>query len=131
MAPKRIVAVDDHPDNLDSLCALLRLWGYEVDGAEDGQRALSLAFTRRADIVIMDLALPDGDALDVIRRIKAEDDDIVVLAFSGWQHLESPALAAGADAFVLKPDLDALERLLAYRRGPAAERRPGAAKKTG
>ena len=43
MAPKRIVAVDDHPDNLDSLCTLLRLWGYEVDGAEDGQRALSLA----------------------------------------------------------------------------------------
>ena len=68
MAAKRVVAVDDHPANLDSLCALLRLWGYEVDGAEDGQRALSLAFTRHADIVIVDLALPDGDALDVIRR---------------------------------------------------------------
>ena len=131
MAPKRIVAVDDHPDNLDSLCALLRLWGYEVDGAEDGQRALSLAFTRHADIVIMDLALPDGDALDVIRRIKAADDDIIVVAFSGWHHLESTALAAGADAFVLKPDVDALERLLACRRGSAAERRPKSAKKTG
>jgi CheY-like chemotaxis protein len=131
MAPKRIVAVDDHPDNLDSLCALLRLWGYEVDAAEDGHRALALALERHADIVIMDLALPGGDALDVIRKIKAEDDDIIVVAFSGWQHLESAALKAGADAFVLKPDLDALERLLAYRRGPAGERRPDAAKKTG
>ena len=131
MAPKRIVAVDDHPDNLDSLCALLRLWGYEVDGATDGKQAIGLALTRRADIVVMDLALPGGDALDVIRRIKTEDDDIVVVAFSGWHHLESAALAAGAAAFVLKPDLGALERLLAYRRGPAAERRLDVAKKTG
>jgi CheY-like chemotaxis protein len=131
MAQKRIVVVDDSRDNLDSLCTVLRTWGYEVDAAEDGTRALALALTRRTDIVVMDLGLPDGDALDVIRRIKTEDDAIIVVAFTGWQDLETAARAAGADAFVLKPDLESLERLLTYRRGAAAQRGPLAAKKTG
>lgn len=128
---KRIVAVDDNPDNLDSLCALLREWGYEVDAAQDGKRGVALVLTRHADIVVMDLGLPDGDALDVIRRIKAENDDIVVVPFSGWHHLEAAARAAGADAFVLKPDLEALERLVAYGRGPAVQRGSDVAKKSG
>jgi CheY-like chemotaxis protein len=78
----------------------------------------------------MDLALPGGDALEIIRRIKTENDEILVIAFSGWHHLEAAARAAGADAFVLKPDLEALERLLAYRRWLAAHRRPLVPKKT-
>jgi len=129
MAPQRMVVVDDDPDNLDSLCELVRLWGYEVAGATDGKRALTLALARRTDIVVMDLALPGGDALDVIRRIKSADDDIVVVAFSGWHHLEAAARAAAADAFVLKPDLDALEQLLEHHRGQAVPREPVVAKK--
>lgn len=130
MAQKRVLVVDDNPDNLDSLSALLRLWGYQVDAAGDGKRALALSVTRRPHIVVMDLALPGGDALDVIRQLKTEDDDVVVIAFSGWDHLEAAARGAGADAFVLKPDLESLQRLLAYRRGPAAQPAPLVAKRT-
>jgi len=128
MTPRRVLVVDDNVDNLESLCALLRVWGYEVEAAQDGSRALALAASWHPLIVIMDLGLPDGDALDVIQRIKANDDAIVIIAFSGWKHLEAAARAAGAGAFVLKPDLDALESLLAYPRPPMADRGPVATK---
>ena len=131
MSRKRVVAVDDVPDSLDALCELLRGWDYEVDGATDRTQALALTLARRTDLVVTDLSLADGDALDVIRRIKQEDDDVVIVAYTGWAHLEAAARAAGADAFVLKPDVDALERLLAYRRNPRPERTSASVEKTG
>ena len=128
---KRVLVVDDSPDNLSSLCELLAIWGYDADAADDGPRALLALARRRPDVVVMDVGLPDRDGLDVIRRIKATDGDITVIAFSGWHHFEAVARAAGADGFVLKPDVEALERLLAYRRAPAAQRGSGVAKKAG
>ena len=129
MAQKRIVVLDNAPDSLESLCELFRVWGYDVDAADEGKGALAFALTHPTDIVVMDLSLPDGDALDVIRRIKAENEDIIVIAYSGWQHLGPAARDAGADAFVLKPDLEGLERLLAYGRGRAGVALPVAVKK--
>ena len=129
MTPRRVLVVDDDADNLDSLCELLRVWGYDVEAAQDGKRALALVASWHPLMIVMDLGLPDGDALDVIQRIKTDDDDIVIIAFSGWKDLEAAARAAGAGAFVLKPDLDSLETLLAYRRPPLAERGPVATRK--
>jgi len=112
MAPKRVLVVDDNSENVESVCELVRLWGHEVEAAEDGKQALAVAHERRPDAVIMDLGLPDGDALDVIRRIKAEHVGVTVVAFSGLRDAEAGARAAGADAFVLKPEVEALERVL-------------------
>jgi len=112
MAHKRVLIVDDNSENAESLCELVRLWGYEVEAAEDGKQALAVANARPPDAVIMDLGLPDGDALDVIRRIKTAQVGVTIIAFSGWRDAEAGALAAGADAFVLKPEVEALERAL-------------------
>src|SRR4029077_14765438 len=68
MARKRVLVVDDNTENVESLCELVRLWGFEVEAAQEGNQALAAARARRPDAVIMDLGLPDGDALDVIRR---------------------------------------------------------------
>ena len=111
MARKRVLVVDDNTENAESLCELVRVWGCEVEAAGDGKQALAAAHDQRPDTVIMDLGLPDGDALDVIRRIKA-DDGVIVVAFSGRRDAEAEARAAGADAFVLKPDVEILERVL-------------------
>ena len=128
---KRVLVVDDSPDNLGSMCALVEAWGYEADAANDGSRALLALARRRPDLVVLDLGLPDGeDGIDVIRRIKATDDRIVVIAFSGWHRLKGAARAAGADAFILKPDLESLECVLAERRAPASRRGLNATKKT-
>ena len=130
MAPRRVLVVDDDVENVDSLCELLRLWGYDAEGARDGERALALVESWHPVMAIMDLGLAEGGALDVIKRIKVEDDGIVIIAFSGWKHLETAALAAGAGAFVLKPDLESLEMLLANRPAPVAGRRRIARKRT-
>ena len=128
---KRALVVDDSPENLGSLCELLATWGYDADAADEGSRALLAVARQRPDVVVLDLGLPDGnDGIDVIRRIKATDDRIVVIAFSGWHLLEAAARAAGADAFILKPDLESLERVLAERRPPASRPRLSASKKT-
>jgi CheY-like chemotaxis protein len=106
----RILVVDDDPENLSGMCELLAFWGYEAEGVADGKAALEAAGRRCPDVAVMDLGLPDGDALHVIEELKALA--VFVIAFSGWDKAEPGALAAGADAFVLKPNLDALEELL-------------------
>ena len=112
MAQKRVLVVDDNIENVESLCELVRQKGFEVEAAEDGEHALAAMRARRPDVVIMDLGLPDGDALDVIRRIKAEQVGVGIIAFSGLRDAEAGARAAGADAFVVKPDVETLERVL-------------------
>jgi len=117
--PRRVLVVDDDFESQTALGELFRVWGYEVDVAENGRRALELARARRPDVAVMDLGLPEGDALHVIRLLSA--DGIRVIAFSGWDQAEVPARTAGADAFVLKPDLERLERVLAEGEGRASK----------
>ena len=124
---RTVLVVDDATENLDSLCELLSVWGYDaVQGVPDGKQALALALESSPDIIVTDLGLADGEAFDLIRRVKAASPDVFVIAFSGWHKLEAAARAAGADAFVLKPDLEALERALAQ---PARQRRPDVGKR--
>jgi two-component system, OmpR family, KDP operon response regulator KdpE len=114
METRRALVVEDNPDSRAALCELLGEWGYAVEVAEDVDRALSLAGSRRPDVVVIDLWLCDdaGDALDVIAEIRASDKHVFIVVFSGWHHLRDAAIAAGADAYILKPDIDALEQLL-------------------
>jgi two-component system, OmpR family, response regulator MtrA len=110
VAAKRALVLDDNADVRSGLEEALTLWGYEADLAEDATQAFEVARNRRPDVLIM-----DGSALDLIRRVKAEQKDLFVVVFSGWTHLEASAREAGADAFVLKPELDDLERVLTGR----------------
>ena len=114
-----VLVVDDDAENLAGMCELLTFWGYDPEGVADGKAALETAGRRCPDVVVMDLGLPDGDALHVIQKLKALA--IFVIAFSGWDKAEPGALAAGADAFVLKPNLDVLEELLRNVQSRAAE----------
>ena len=110
MAAKRALVLDDNADVRNGLEEALNLWGYEADLAEDATQALEIARNRRPAVVIL-----DGAGVDLIRRLKAEQNDLFVVVFSGWAHLEASAREAGADAFVLKPELDDLERVLTGR----------------
>lgn len=123
MAEKRILIVDDEPDNLAAMEELLTLWGYHVEGVANGREALEAARRRRPDSVVLDLGLPDEDAFNVIAQLKALG--VFVVAFSGWHRAESAVRAAGGDAFVLKPDLEKLEGILKLVERGAAEPTPG------
>ena len=113
MRHARVLIVDNDDQSLKALCELLNLWGYEVDRAGLTEQIVAEALARRPNAVVMDLGLPDSGALNSIRLIKTQGANIYLIAVSGWSALERAALRAGADAFVLKPDLQILEGLLA------------------
>ena len=108
---QRVLVVDDDAEGRISLRELLAVWGYEADVAPDGRRAIEVSLASRPDIVVLDLGLSDGNGVDFIAPLKA--GGAFVIAYSGWHDLEAAARAAGADAFVLKPDILELRRALA------------------
>jgi DNA-binding response OmpR family regulator len=107
----RVLIIDDDADGLEALSELLETSGYEVSVACGGDEGVGLAATVRPDAVVLDVGLPNCDSPEVIRRLKAHDASIV--AFSRAADDEGAARAAGANWFVLKPDSDTLERVLA------------------
>ena len=68
--PLNVLIVDDEPAILRFLRAGLGSQGYVVLEAENGQKALDAVRSKRTDIVVLDLGLPDIDGLEVIRRIR-------------------------------------------------------------
>jgi two-component system, OmpR family, KDP operon response regulator KdpE len=118
--PLRILVVDDEPAILRFLRAGLGGQGYVVLEAETGQKALDMARSKRADIVVLDLGLPDIDGLQVIERIRDAGSavPIIVLSSRNDEAAKVQALDFGADDYVTKPF--GIEELLARIR--AAQR---------
>ena len=116
MPQGRVVIVDDYAEALESLALVVEGWGYEVEGTRTGAEALRiLARKPPPTAAIVDLALPDIAGCEIIRRMKTVVPGIVVIAHSGHHELRARALGAGADAFVLKPDFEVIEDVLARR----------------
>jgi two-component system KDP operon response regulator KdpE len=114
MAHGRVIIVDDHPESLESLALLMEGWGHVVASAHTGSEALALlAAGRPPHVAIVDLALPDIPGCDVIRGMKAAIPGLFVIAHSGHNELRDEARLAGADAFVLKPNFEVLEGMVA------------------
>ena len=102
--PKRVLIADDQRPARKGLRALLSLSPkVEVIGeAVDGQDALNRVAEQQPDVVLMDLRMPVMDGLEATRRIKSQTPEVrvVLLTLHAW--CEAEALAAGADAFVVK-----------------------------
>jgi two-component system KDP operon response regulator KdpE len=118
--PVRILIVDDEPAILRFLRAGLGSHGYVILEAENGQKALDAARSKQADILVLDLGLPDIDGLEVIKRIRDAGFvvPIIVLSSRNDEAAKVQALDAGADDYVTKPF--GIEELLARIR--AAQR---------
>src|SRR5213083_905187 len=117
----RVLIVEDDVEIAQALQRSLRLEGYEVRIAPDGEQALTDARSYVPDVVLLDLGLPGLDGVDVARRLRA-DGDVPILMLTARDALESrvEGLDSGADDYLVKP----FERqeLLARRppRGAAA-----------
>jgi CheY-like chemotaxis protein len=107
--PPLILVVDDYPDNREMYSAYLRFHGIEVVEAANGGEALTHAFERPPDLVVMDLSLPGVDGWQATRLLKADPrtKDIPVIAVTGHALAGAPeeAAAAGCDGFLTKPCL--------------------------
>jgi YesN/AraC family two-component response regulator len=101
---KRVLIVDDQRPARKGLKALLTLWpGVQaVDEAVNGQEAVNLVAERQPDVVLMDVCMPVMDGLEATRRIKSQWPAVRVVALTVLAEYEPQALAAGADAFLIK-----------------------------
>ena len=110
----RILIVDDFDDARELYAEFLRVQGYEVNGAADGPEALNLALPAQYDVIVLDLALPRMDGLEVLRHLRRNPatrrTPIIILSASVGQEPREDAIEAGADLFLEKPCLpDELE----------------------
>jgi two-component system, OmpR family, KDP operon response regulator KdpE len=121
----RILVVDDEPEICRTLGINLRIRGYDVDLAADGEAALDLAARHHPDAVVLDLGLPGIDGVDVIAGLRGWSHvPIVVLSARDGEPAKVAALDAGADDYVTKPfGMDELLARLraALRRATPAE----------
>jgi two-component system cell cycle response regulator DivK len=104
---RRILVVEDQPDNQRILRDLLTSVGYDVIEAEDGEQALVSAAAARPDLILMDVQLPLVDGYEATRRLKADPQlqkiPIIVVTSYALSGDEAKARAAGCDAYVTKP----------------------------
>jgi two-component system, OmpR family, KDP operon response regulator KdpE len=98
------LVVDDEPQFLRALVTTLRGAGYEVDMATTASEALATAALRPPDAIVLDLVLPDGSGIEVLRELRTWTEAPVVLVSAVGEEAEKiAALDAGADDYVTKP----------------------------
>jgi two-component system response regulator MprA len=119
----RVLVVEDDEEIALVLQRSLRLEGYEVRVAGDGEAALDQSAAFNPDLVILDLGLPKLDGIEVARRLRSADD-VPILMLTARDALESrvEGLDSGADDYLVKPferqELLARLRALLRRRPP-------------
>ena len=107
----RLLLVEDDRMIGESLRAALKLENHAVDWVTDAPAATSTLATERFDLVLLDLGLPRGDGLDVLRGVRARGDATPVIVLTARDALSErvAGLDAGADDYLVKPfELDEL-----------------------
>lgn len=106
-APKRILVVDDNLVNLKLASELMECEGYLVDRATNADGAMDAIARNRPDLILMDLALPGMDGLDLTRHIRSQEATrgvlVVALTAFAMKRDEERAMEAGCDAYIVKP----------------------------
>src|ERR1700675_1084440 len=119
----RLAVVEDNPELAQLLTQSLKAEGYETDLMTTAAEARAAVTTTRYAALILDLGLPDGDGLAILREIRLRKDPLPVLVLTARGGLQDrvSGLRSGADDYLVKPF--ALEELVA--RLEAQLRRPG------
>lgn len=116
---KRILIVEDNPDNRILISDVLSSLKYEVIIAEDGEEGIDKARAELPDLILMDLSLPKMDGWTATREIKKSEAlaHIPVIALTAHAMVgdREKALQAGCDDYISKPiDMRELSSKLAY-----------------
>ncbi|WP_244858747.1 MULTISPECIES: response regulator [Lysobacteraceae] len=120
--PARILVVDDDAELRRFLATVLRANGYNVDTADGEQRGLQSLGARGADLVVLDLTLPDGDGQALLRAVRQWSQvPVIVLSGRAEETEKVSALDAGANDYITKPFgvHELLARVRAQLRGPS------------
>lgn len=103
-SPAQILVIDDEPQIRRFLDISLRAQGYRVETSENGQAGLRALAAHGADLVILDLGLPDLDGHEVLRRLREWTQvPVIMLTVRADEQEKVAALDAGANDYVTKP----------------------------
>jgi len=104
MSTPVVVIIEDEPQIRRFVRSALEAEGWQVFEADTATKGLSEAGTRKPDLLVLDLGLPDGDGLDVIRDVRGWSGvPIIVLSARSGETDKIAALDAGADDYLTKP----------------------------
>ncbi len=118
----RLLVVEDDPESLEMMGALLSLWGYEPRLVPHGFAALEAVEQEMPQVVLLDLGLPGMDGFEVARRLRSLPGGnalfiSAVTAYRGEEHRRQ-ARESGFDEYLTKPvDIETLRRLLSRAEG--------------
>ena len=105
-SPGRVLVVDDDPDALDLVLAMIGDRGYEIQTATNGREALDEIARAKPDAIILDLMLPEMDGFEVVHRLSLNPDwrsiPVVLLTARDLSHEERRALDIGTARIIQK-----------------------------
>lgn len=101
----KVLVVDDEPTIRELLSASLRFAGFDVATAENGAEALKVERTFLADIVVLDIMLPDMDGFEVLTHLREQEPELPVLFLTAKDDVQDRVrgLEVGGDDYVTKP----------------------------
>jgi len=116
---QKILVVEDNQDNRELVVKVLKINGYKVIEAVDGEEALEKTKTENPDLILMDLFIPKIDGYEVTRRLKSDKDlkyiPVIALTAHAMKGDMEVALAAGCDGYMPKPiDVRELPKQIEY-----------------
>jgi len=104
---KKILIVEDNPQNMRVELMALRRYGYTLLQATDGEEALQVAMRDKPDLIIMDIQLPKLSGLEVTGRLRQMSDfgylPILAVTAYAMEGDKEKAIAAGCDGYLSKP----------------------------
>jgi two-component system response regulator HydG len=105
VSAKTILIVDDDKSILRTFARILQKNGYEIDAVETGKEALEKADTKKYDLALLDIRLPDMDGTELLAKMKKQLQTTIKIMITGFPSLETgvKALDEGADAYLVKP----------------------------
>ena len=115
----RVLCVDDHHDTSEMLELLLSKEDYEVETAGTMEEACRLAVQKQFDLYVLDRRLPDASGVELCNKLQEITPGVPCIFYTGdaYELHRREAIAAGAAAYVAKPDIDglidAVQKLLA------------------
>ena len=126
----KILVIEDNRDSRDILAKLLRMSGYDVISANDGEAGLAEALKQEPDLIITDIHMPNMNGIEFVQRVRKDqalDKTPVLVVTAFGAHIAREAINAGADAAAEKPfDFDrfllTVEDLIAKRKTAATRR---------
>ncbi len=103
----KILVVDDHEEIRDALAALLEEEGHDVIHAENGVRGLERAVQDSPDVILLDIAMPQMDGLEVLQKLKSnvetENVAVIMVTAQGDRHAMVRAVQLGTRDYITKP----------------------------